>query len=182
MVFLVGSALAKVLQLNFYEKIKSCPDLSRFSVIKWYCEKFFHSISPRSVWTQALCFCLRWRCRQFRSHANTAEESTLKDIFAVRNRSSVRKSMMQWGSGIARNGIGNGLKLERETIIYVRYAFESCMALGANTIAKACKFITSCRLTRMKRCAWRTAIWLRCARCTMRYAIEARYRMMRSRR
>lgn len=49
MVFLVGSALAKVLPLNFSEKIKSCPDLSRFSVIKWYCEKFFHSISPRSV-------------------------------------------------------------------------------------------------------------------------------------
>ncbi len=59
MVFLVGSALAKVLPLNFSEKIKSCPDLSRFSVIKWYCEKFFHSISPRSVWTQALCFYLK---------------------------------------------------------------------------------------------------------------------------
>ena len=41
MVFLVGGALAKVLPLNFSEKIKSCPDLSRFSVIKWYCESFF---------------------------------------------------------------------------------------------------------------------------------------------
>ena len=26
--------------------------------------------------------------------------------------------MMQWDLGTARNGIGNGLKLERETIIY----------------------------------------------------------------
>ena len=46
------------------------------------------------------------------------EESMLRAIFAVRNRLSGRKLMMQCDLETARNGTENGLKSRRETVIY----------------------------------------------------------------
>ena len=127
-------------------------------------------------------FIKKWRRNKFRNHANTAEESTLRDIFAVRNQSSVSESMTQWGLEAVQNGKQRGSKSRCETIIYVRYALESSMVRGANTTAKTCKFTTLYQLAQTKNFGWIIAIWLLYVRCTMRCVIEEIFHMMRSKR
>ena len=168
--------------MRFLKKIKVVRFVRvyRDNMVLW---KFFHSISSRSVWIQALCFYLKMEamliqksckyCGRIHAEGYICSKKPIKrkridDAVRFRNSSEWNRKRLEIR---ARDNYLCQICIRE---LYGTRRKYNCEGLQVH--------LTSCRLTRMKRCAWTTAIWLRCVRCTMRYAIEARYRMMRSER